>query len=223
MDIDRNEVLRYLGYKNSFIDNETNKIINECILEIKEFANINYIYKVFDIEKEAIGIKISKTNLWLKGNDINLHLKDSKSCAIMAVTLGALVDTKIRYYEKINITKSLILDACATTLVEEVCGKVEKEIRAYAETQCKKNITYRYSPGYGDLPLNIQIDILNILDAYKRIGLTATESYILTPAKSVTAIIGFIDRSIIPLYPGCSACKNYLFCDYRKDGNYCGD
>jgi hypothetical protein len=51
-------------------------------------------------------------------------------------------------------------------------------------------ITRRFSPGYGDLPLDIQPALLAVLDAERRIGLTCTQSLILLPRKSVTALIG---------------------------------
>jgi cobalamin-dependent methionine synthase I len=111
----------------------------------------------------------------------------------MAVTLGNLVDAKIRYYEKFNLTKALILDACATVIIESACDEIQEEIKKEA-LKTNKGITYRYSPGYGDFPIDIQKKILDILEAQKKIGLSVTEDSILIPRKSVTAVIGFQDR-----------------------------
>ena len=79
------------------------------------------------------------------------------------------MDFKIRYYEKTNITKALILDACATTAIEEICDKICEDL----EEMVKKDnmaLTTRYSPGYGDLPIDIQ-GFLSVLRAEKPIGL----------------------------------------------------
>lgn len=221
MYINKNEVLRYLGYKSGAIEDNLNGLIDECIEEIKKYSNNKYTYKIFSIEKENDIVRVLDSNLVFKGESINRHLKNSSMCAILGVTLGGLVDTKVRYYEKINLTKALILDACATTAVEWACDEAEKEIRTEAH---KRNlgITYRFSPGYGDLSIEIQSKILMAIDAEKRIGLTVTESNILLPRKSVTAIIGFQDKSIISEHPGCKECNNYNKCGYRKGGNYCG-
>jgi hypothetical protein len=221
MYISRDEVLRYLGYKSGVIEENMSLLVDECIEEMKGYISYKYSYKTFNIQKEEDKIRVIDSNVIFEGSDIKEHLKNSSMCAILAVTLGNLVDTKIRYYEKINLTKSLILDACASTAVEWVCDEVEKEIKHEAEKKAL-GITYRYSPGYGDLSINIQPRILKAIDAEKRIGLTVTETNILIPRKSVTAIIGFQDKSIISQHPGCKQCNNYNQCAYRKGGNYCG-
>lgn len=87
--------------------------------------------------------------------------------------------------------KALIIDACATTAVEELCDIVEEKIREETEEKRMK-ITFRYSSGYGDFPIDIQNDFLRVLDAQKKIGLMLSEINLLFPRKSVTAIIGIV-------------------------------
>jgi hypothetical protein len=48
----------------------------------------------------------------------------------------------------------------------------------------------RFSPGYNDFDIAHQTDLLRMLQAHKRIGLSETKSHMLTPLKSVTAVIG---------------------------------
>ncbi|MBR3258643.1 MAG: vitamin B12 dependent methionine synthase, partial [Eggerthellaceae bacterium] len=45
-------------------------------------------------------------------------------------------------------------------------------------------------PGYGDLPLEVQPDLLGLLDASRRLGITLSDSLLMSPTKSVTAIVG---------------------------------
>ena len=52
----------------------------------------------------------------------------------------------------------------------------------------------RYSPGYGDLPLELQREIIRVLDCGRTIGITLTESLLMQPSKSVTAVIGMKER-----------------------------
>lgn len=222
MHIDKKEVLRYLGYKNGVIDANTNLLIDECINEAKEISNWKYTYKIFGIEKSEEQVRLLESNLVLEGEDILEHLKESSMCAVMAVTLGSNMDTKIKYYEKVSITRALILDACASVCVEWVCDEAQKEIRKEAQSKTL-DITYRYSPGYGDFSIDIQPKIINALDAQKNIGLTVTEDNILIPRKSVSAVIGFQDKSIKAYYPGCKKCNSFVSCIYRKGGNYCED
>jgi len=74
----------------------------------------------------------------------------------------------------------------------------------------------RYSPGYGDFPLTYQKEILELLNAQRRIGLTRTESNMLVPTKSVTAIIGFTTEETSCHVAKCMTCqaKN---CPFRKE------
>jgi hypothetical protein len=222
LNIKKKEVLRYLGHKNQIVGESIDLLIDECIDEIMKYVSLKYIFKVFDIVKSIQGVEVLNSNLILEGRDIEEHLKYSKQCAVMAVTLGNLVDAKIRYYEKFNLTKALILDACATVIIESACDEIQEEIRKEA-LKTNKGITYRYSPGYGDFPIDIQKKILDILEAQKKIGLSVTEDSILIPRKSVTAVIGFQDRSIISEHPGCKSCSRHKNCEYKKGGNYCGD
>ncbi|KOA21524.1 vitamin B12 dependent methionine synthase, activation domain [Clostridium homopropionicum DSM 5847] len=223
MEVNRNEVLRYLGYKKGNIGESISQLIDECIEEIKKYSNYKYTYKLFEIKQLEEEIELLNSNLILKGSDISHHLKDSTMCAVLGVTLGSLVDTKIKLYEKTNLTKALILDACASTAIEWVCDEASNKIKEEALNNYDLGITYRYSPGYGDFAIDIQPEIINALEAQKKIGLTVTETNILIPRKSVTAIIGFQDKNIISIHPGCRTCNNSKWCQLKKGGNYCGN
>lgn len=214
--INKDEVLRYLGYKSQRMDEKINDLIEECILEIKETAEVKYIYNYFQITGREPHITLEKGLIELPGKGIRRHLKNSEECVLMGVTLGNLVDTKIRYYEKIDMTKALILDACATAFVEEVCHRVCCIIGKEDKTR-GKSLSYRFSPGYGDLPLDIQKSFLSVLDAEKRIGLTASSNNILLPRKSVTAIVGIQNESSSLEKKGCDLCDNND-CMYKKEG-----
>lgn len=221
MKIDKNEVLRYLGYRNQDIDDELNNLIDLCITEIRETSKPLYTYKIFDLEKTEEGISVLGTKLILKGKDIYNHLKDARKCAIMAATLGIGVDNKIRITERTNMTKSVILDSCATEFIEKICDKAEEEISNLAKIK-NFNTNFRYGPGYGDLPIEIQGDVISVLNANKSIGLTTTTSSVLIPRKSVTAIIGFLDEDAkISKIKNCNICKLRETCNFRRKGGVC--
>lgn len=190
--IDKKEVLRYLNIFKNLDDENINKLIDESIVEIKKIINFRYLYQKFNIENRKKGISIKNTTLILKGESIKEHLKNSEEIYLMAATLGSEIDRKISYYEKKSVTKSMIFDACATTAIEEACDQLEKEIKEKVLTAGNEAITFRYSPGYGDLSIAIQKEFLRILKAPKKIGLTASKYNMLLPTKSVTAIIGII-------------------------------
>jgi hypothetical protein len=219
--INKEEVLRYLGYKGQDIDANMDNTIEECREEIKKVIRPRVVYSYNNIKSSDDGVEVINTNLILKGKDINEHLKNSTECVLMAVTLGNEVERQTRLYEKTNLTKALILDACATTAVEEVCDIVEKDVKEKAILS-GMNITFRYSPGYGDLPLDVQNSFLRALDAQKKIGLTVSENNLLFPRKSVTAIIGIVNSEIKKKRKSCKECSNYENCNFRREGESCG-
>ena len=79
----------------------------------------------------------------------------------------------------------------------------------------------RFSPGYGDLPLEVSDKLLDALNAKKEIGINMTKSFMLVPVKSVTAIIGISDRKE-SRGRNCSLCSISEVCKYRKGGVFCG-
>ena len=78
-----------------------------------------------------------------------------------------------------------------------------------------KGMRPRFSPGYGDFDIHHQEEILRMLDAHKKIGLSMTESYMLTPTKSVTALIGFAEKEMDCPKSGCEVCEK-KDCIYRR-------
>lgn len=218
--IDRDEILRYLGYKNQKIDNITDQLICDSINELILLAKERYVYKFFNISRDEDGVLLIESNLKLSGKDIKSHLNKSQVCVLIAVTLGHAVDTKIKYYEKTNITKAIILDACATVAIEETCNRVCEKIQAEL-IKDNKLLTFRYSPGYGDLPIDIQSDFLLTLGAKKSIGLTTSSHSILIPRKSVTAIAGVIDNKDYKEESSCINCTKYSTCIFSKGGIRC--
>ncbi|AWK52619.1 methionine synthase [Clostridium beijerinckii] len=221
LEINKEEVLRYLGYKGQDIDENLCNTIEECREEIKKVITPRVVYSYKNIKLSDDGVEVITTNLILKGKDIKEHLKNSRECVLMAVTLGNEVEKRTRLYEKTNLTKALILDACATTAVEEVCDILENDVKEKAILD-GMNITFRYSPGYGDLPLDVQNSFLRTLEAQKKIGLTVSENNLLFPRKSVTAIIGIVNGGIEKKKKSCKECSNYENCSFRKEGESCG-
>lgn len=215
MYIDRKEALRYMGYRGQKPDRETERLLDECIEEIHRISKNSYVYDIFDIERSGEGMYLKGTKLFLEGEAIKEHLSKARKCAVMAVTLGLEVEKRIFLYTKTELAKGLVFDACATAAVESLCGIVQDEIKNRAESMGFE-ITGRFSPGYGDFPIEMQKEIINVLKAYERIGLSVNESSVMIPRKSVTAVIGLQQESCGSRGSSCDCCKD-ISCKYRKD------
>lgn len=225
IELDKNEILRYLGHRGQEIDTNTETMIDNCIEEIKKISRYRYVYKIFDIKvgyHDAVScIDVVGTSLRLEGNDIYEHLRECRKCAVMAVTLGIEVDNSIRIAQGNDMLKAVVMDSCATEFIEKVCDEVEKKIKAEAEV-LGKGTNLRFSPGYGDLPIDIQKNLLDVLEANRKIGLTVTNSSLMIPGKSVTAIIGFTENiSFKKKKSKCDICSMRENCMFRKGGTTC--
>ena len=217
MYIDKKEALRYMGYRGQSINDNMEALLNDCIAEVMDISEKNFVYEVFDIERVEEGLSLKETTLVLRGEDIQKHLAKSEKCAVMAVTLGLEADKRIAFYSRTDLTKGLIFDACAAAAVEALCDTAQEEIKAKAKTMGLE-ITPRYSPGYGDFPIDIQKEIAKVLNTYKMIGLAVNEYSIMIPRKSVTAVIGIQSEGCGTKTYKCSDCED-KYCLYRKDSD----
>lgn len=215
--IDKDEAIRYLGYKNAMPDEHVADILSKCERELVNIIKPRYYYKVFDIEFSEDGVSLKGASLFLKGNSIREHLKNCEKAVIMCATLSGGVDQLLRQNEIGNMVNALILDALANAAIEQVCDEAEKIIMREFE---EYNNTWRFGVGYGDFPLETQKLLLETLDAGKRIGVCATESYILTPRKSVTCVIG-LSKAEIKSKRSCDTCNIKDTCNFRKSGTSC--
>lgn len=217
--INKDEVVRYLRIKGK-ADPETERLVDECIKECEENANPRYFYKIYKLSFNQTGV--SADGFELPGQDIKKHLSDCRRAALMAATLGIEIDKLINFYSVKDIGRSLILDACATAMIEAVCDECQEKIRVEAGNS-GLNITERFSPGYGDLPIGIQPEFTRVLDTARKIGLHCSQNNILIPRKSVTAIIGLYESSREnEAKSKCENCNLAESCGFRKDGR-CGN
>ncbi|MBR4111920.1 MAG: hypothetical protein IKK53_02690 [Ruminiclostridium sp.] len=206
MDI-RTEALRYLGYKGT-PDAGTLGLIERAENAFTEIKPA-HCWKV--AEKGNCG-------MLLKGNDIEKHLEGCDRIIIFAATLGADADRLIRTAEITDMAYAVVLDAYASAFIEDYCDRCQSEL----QEKLGGFFTWRFSPGYGDYPISAQADFIRYLSADKQIGLTATESHILIPRKSVTAVIGISENHQHKEKDGCESCNMRDRCNFRKEGKSCG-
>lgn len=217
--INVDEALRYMGYKKDINIDNISHLLKQCEEYILNQVKYRYCYKIFDIEKTDNSIKLLNTNLNLVGKSIYNHLENCNKAILMSCTLSDSIDRLINKLNVTDMSSALICDSMASALIEQLCDQVENIIRNEHNI---KNMTWRYSPGYGDLPISIQKDFIKTINANKQIGITVTDSNILIPRKSVTAIIGISDKPLPPQKRGCAICNMNKSCQFRKRGTHCG-
>ncbi|MBE7033204.1 MAG: Vitamin B12 dependent methionine synthase activation subunit [Ruminococcaceae bacterium] len=192
----KGEILRYAGVKE--LTAEIDTLIDECIEEAKDKLTYKVCYGHFPL-----------SFIQAKSEKLEKNLSGCNSIVLFAATVGIELDRLISRYGKISPAKALIFQAIGTERIESLCD----EFCRFAETEYG-HTKPRFSPGYGDLPLEVQKDFFRVLDPSKRIGLTLNESMLMTPSKSVTAIIGITDEEITEK-KSCKTC-NKTDCLFRR-------
>ncbi len=139
---------------------------------------------VFDIKRNGEKIFVADTEL--EGKSIKKLLAPCNKCVVMAITVGFELDMKIAALGSSSPALSLLADAAASSAVEDACDACCESI----ESELGVKLTPRFSPGYGDLSMNIQPALLTLTNARRDLGLTVGSGCMLSPIKSVTAIAG---------------------------------
>jgi hypothetical protein len=194
------EIRRYLGVADGGLDS----LIESCQAELDTLARPRSLSRV---------VLPAEHGDLCQGQDIARHLEGAVLWVLMAATLGEEVDRRIDRYQVSDLTRGLVLNACATASIEALCQRLEEDVR---EAGVAKNLFLgpRYSPGYGDYPLAVQPRLLQTLEAGRRLGLMCTKSFFLTPKKSVTALAP-LNRTPTPTPASCDGCSQNHNCPYR--------
>lgn len=207
------EAIRYLGYGRNTADERTCTIIRNAFSEVENAAGPKCICRIFDVEQTADN-KMAIGNMIIASNSLSRNLKGCEKAVLFGATLGAGVDRLIRRTSLTDMSHAVIQQACAAALLEEYCDEQQLAIGREMEEE-GLHLRPRFSPGYGDFDIHYQEPIMRMLDCAKTIGLTMTDSYMMTPTKSVTAVIGASRIKERCPVAGCEACHK-TDCEYRR-------
>lgn len=217
--INENEVLKYLGYLGGEIPADVMASIHAGMDTILHTARPRACWRTFTLQREGETLAVQEAALTLPGADIQTLLQDCQQCVILCATLGTEVEALLRRTQLTNLSQAVILDACASSAIENVCDHIQEDVAA---TYPEHYLTDRFSPGYGDMPITVQPQLCAAMDTARQIGLTVSQSGILIPRKSVTAIIGLANIPQTLRFRGCEHCRMFKTCNLRKEGRSCG-
>ncbi len=208
----RNEILRYSGIKQEAP--EMTKIVDECIKEATDKAVYRVCYSEISVQMENDEVDFGFAKV--VSSDLSKNLYLCNSAVVFAATAGIELDRLTAKYSRISPAKALIFQGIGAERIECLCDLFNNEISCLKEKEGKFTRP-RFSPGYGDLPLEFQKDIFKFLDCPVKIGLTLNDSLLMSPTKSVTAIIGIGENQCRTA--DIDKCGNCSFkdCEYRRN------
>lgn len=208
-EFNKKEILRYALCKEA--DEKLNALVDECIKE----CEASFTYNVCWCEL-PIKITDSGVDLTFAETDSKALVKNLSGCSkiiLFGATVGIEIDRLIAKYGRISPAKAVIFQAIGAERIEALCDAFNAEItEAYRKESL--HTKPRFSPGYGDFPLEAQKDIFRVLDCPRKIGLSLNDSLLMSPSKSVTAIIGIsTEKSDCKI--SCSLCGK-KDCEFRS-------
>ena len=214
-DIRESEALLYLGYRGGEIPEEIREALRRCRDMILKTARPRAVWRKFRYHPDG---SLEGTDFRPVGNDVHTLLRESHHVILFGATLGVEVETLLRRAQIRNMTDAVMLDSCASAVIENVCDNLCADL----EQEAGGYLTDRFSPGYGDMPFSQQPELCRALELQKRIGVSLSDGGMMIPQKSVTALMGVADAPQARPMSGCSSCGLYETCSYRKDGTTCG-
>ncbi|MEE0867159.1 MAG: vitamin B12 dependent-methionine synthase activation domain-containing protein [Clostridia bacterium] len=213
IEIQKGEVYRYLGYGKREPDEKVQAAVEKCILQIGSALNAKACRDKFEI-RENDGENIDLGFTAVKSRSLARNLKNCSEIILFTATIGIETDRIINRYSPVSPSAAVIAQAVGTAYIEAwcdlLCSRFEKE-----EREKGNSLRPRFSPGYGDAPLEMQKSIFSVLDCSRKIGVSLSNSLLMLPSKSVSAIIGISKEQTDCAINGCEACAK-ADCPYRR-------
>ncbi len=195
------EALHFLGWRGTPVEPALMAQIEALIARVREQVQPRAIMRRFVMEDDAL----RGTTFAPQGADVRAMLAPCGEAVLLAATLGAHSERMLLRAQAQDRAQALLLDAVLSAAIEAVCDREEAALRA-SLTAKGRYLTDRFSPGYGDMPLVQSGQICAVLGAQRAIGLTVSQSGIMIPRKSVTAIMGICDTPVWRRPSGCASC-----------------
>ena len=186
-EVSRAEILRYLR---SGEDEVLSERIERCLAAV--LPTLSYKACMAEFPIHVSGIEVDLGFARVSSRDLSARLIGCHSVVVFVATVGLGIDRLMTRYGATSPTDALIVSAIGNERVEALCDAVCRDIGKTASERGGACRT-RYSPGYGDLDLSVERDIFASLKPTAKIGVALSENLLMTPIKSVSAIVGIMN------------------------------
>lgn len=180
--VNRREILRYAGCAEA--EEAVMSLLEKCLAEASAVLSYRVCFQVLDVTLSNTVCDLGP--IALPSGDLAKNLSGCSRAILFAATVGVGMDRLIHKYSHVAPAQALMMQAIGAERIEALCDAFCAE----QEREMGVSLRPRFSPGYGDLPLQHQRDIVTLLDTSRRIGLSLNDSLMMSPTKSVTAFAG---------------------------------
>lgn len=208
-EIELNQIKRYMGMGGVDLEGELYDTVNECrpILMNSINAKACYLETSVSITGDLVDLEYFK----VESHNLAVVLKGCSKAILMCATLGPQVDMLIRREGVKSKARAVVINSIAIAAIESYVSVINKLLK---DEYKGLNLRPRYSPGYGDLKLSTQRELLSVLDSNRKIGVALSDTFLMTPEKSVSAIIGLAEDGCLHIDKDCDICSK-ADCEYR--------
>jgi len=204
------EILRYAGCSDTAPD--VVPLLRSALAEALPELSYTVCCREFPVSIESPICHLGFAEISSAG--LARNLEGCRSVVMFAATVGLALDRLIARYGRTAPAKALMLQAIGAERIEALCDVFCRELAGEKQKE-GLFLRPRFSPGYGDLPLSVQQELFSVLDCPRQIGLTLNRSMLMSPSKSVTAIVGITPAQPPAEKNKCSLCTKQD-CSFRS-------
>lgn len=212
--LNRKEIERYLGYHGHEPEAQVARVVSRAIEDMRQHARPRSLWQLFPLETDGQD-RFRIADMTLASRSLGRNLKGCDFVVLFAATIGVEADLFIRRSSIRSSLLGAVYQAVGASLIEGYCNAVNGKIARKAKATgyyCRP----RFSPGYGDVPLGMQKDWFRLLPITKKLGIELTDSCLMIPSKSVTALIGLSRKAEPCMLSGCESCTLSGTCAYSR-------
>ena len=186
--IDKKMACRFMGCKEP-LSEALGELYEECLELYMQSADLKAVIRETAVSFEGDDITVFDFGT-VKSESLRKNLEGCKKAFVFAATAGGEIDRTMKRLSLSSEAESMVYSCIASSGVECWCDYINERLGE------KYSLKPRFSPGYGGVSLEIQKNIFDFLDVRRKIGVSLTDSLMMVPVKSVTAIIGIIESDI---------------------------
>ena len=193
-------VMRRLGYPpDGALNGQVKPIFKGELAKAPSFFDPKGVYRILPVESVDDGAVVMKDeNFRIRSRQVANMLKDSDQVVLFMTTLGPRLEEEVKkLFDEDRMAEAVILDAIGSETADAVADELHHVVLKRLAEENGFKITPRFSPGYGDWPVTVQNEFLTACGG-DRIGISVNESSLMSPRKSVSAVLGFVKRRVNP-------------------------